>query len=170
MGLAGLLLVVVFAISACRSGPPPDIRFDPAETAFLDRPGTTTIKGEAFLPDESGDVSVRYAAGEIVRLIPASAYARARIGYLFESGKFARATTAPGLDADAEYQAHMRVTKADARGRFSFEKVPPGTYFITSQIVWKPKKSFFSEGGLIYDEVTVTGDETQPIEVIVSGK
>ena len=33
MGLARLLLVVCLAVSAFRSGPPPDIRFDPADLA-----------------------------------------------------------------------------------------------------------------------------------------
>jgi hypothetical protein len=61
---ARLLLVFAFALSACRAGPPPDMRFDAEEAAFIDKPGMTTIKGEAFLPDETGDANVHYAAGE----------------------------------------------------------------------------------------------------------
>jgi hypothetical protein len=170
MGLARPLLAFTLAVSACRSGPPPDLRFDAAEAAFIDKPGKTTIRGEAFLPDESGDASVRYAAGEVIRLIPATAYARARHAYTFQSEKYVRAINIPTLETEPEYRAHMRQTKADARGKFSFENVPPGTYFLTTQVIWKPRKSFFSDGGLIYDEVTITGEETKPVEVILSGK
>lgn len=150
---ARLLLVFVLALSACRAGPPPDIRFDAEEAAFIDKPGTTTIKGEAFLPDETGDTGVRYAAGEIIRLIPATTYARARTDYIFQGEKFVRSLNLPSLEPDPAYRARMRLTKADARGKFTFENVPPGTYLLTTQVIWKPKKSFFSDGGLIYDEV-----------------
>lgn len=169
MRLLRLLPVFVLALSACRSVPPPDIRFDAGEAAFIEKPGKTVIKGEAFLPDESND-NVRYAAGEIVRLVPATSYARAHNDYAFQGEKFVRAINIPRLDVDPAYRAHMRTTKTDAHGRFTFENVPPGTYFLTTQIVWKPKKSFFSEGGLIYDEVTITGEEMKPVEVILSGK
>lgn len=165
-----LLPVFVLALSACRSDPPPDLRFDAAEASFIEKPGKTVIRGEAFLPDESGDASVRYATGEIVRLIPATSYARAHNDYAFQGEKFVRAINAPKLDADPAYRAHMRTTKTDAHGRFTFENVPPGSYLVTTQVVWKPKKSFFSEGGLIYDEVTITGEEMKPVEVILSGK
>lgn len=37
-------------------------------------------------------------------------------------------------------------------------------------MIWKPDGAFLSEGGLIYEEVTVTGAETKPVEVVVSGK
>lgn len=165
-----LCLVSVLALAACRSGSPPDIRFDAEEAAFSRKLGKTTIKGEAFLPDEGGDVNVRYAAGEIIKLIPVTSYARARNDYTFQGEKFVRAINIPNLEADADYLAHTRKTKADARGHFTFENVAPGTYFLTTQVIWKPKKSFFSEGGLIYDEVTITGEEMKPVEVILSGK
>jgi hypothetical protein len=170
MCLLRLLLVFALALSACRSDPPPDIRFDAEEAAFIGKPGKTMIKGEAFLPDENGDVNVRYAAGEIIRLIPATSYARARNDYTFQGEKFVRSINIPTLDSDPGYRAHMRTTKTDARGHFIFENVPPGAYLLTTQVIWKPKKSFFSEGGLIYDEVTITGEETKPVEVILSGK
>jgi hypothetical protein len=166
---ARLLLFFGLFLSACRAGPPPDIRFDAEEAAFIDKPGVTAIKGEAFLPDENGD-GVRYAAGEIIRLIPATIYARARHDYIFQGEKFVRSINLPNLDSDPAYRARMRMTKADARGKFSFENVPPGTYLLTTQVIWKPKKSFFNDGGLIYDEVTITGAELKPVEVILSGK
>lgn len=70
---------------------------------------------------------------------------------------------------DSDYSAYTRTTKAGSTGRFSFDKVAPGRYFVTTQITWAPKDSFMIEGGAVYDEVTVTGKETDPIDVVLSG-
>lgn len=166
----GLFLLLPLALSACNSAPPPAVRFDPAEAAFMDKPGKTTVAGQAFLPDRTGHTNVRYAAGEIVRLIPATHYARARLAYYFHGAKFAPAAAIPQNDPDPDYLAHMRTTKAGPTGRFVFENVPPGDYIVSTQAIWKPEGAFLSQGGLLYEDVTVTGAETKPVEVIVSGK
>jgi hypothetical protein len=163
-------LLSCLLLAACNSAPAPTARFDPAEAAFLDKPGNTTIRGQAFLPDPTGQVAVRYAAGEVVRLIPATSYARARLGYYFKGEKFAPAVSIPANDPDPDYLARQRVTKADPRGRFEFANVPPGRYFLSTQVIWKAENKYLPDGGLIYEEATVTGAETEPVEVIVSGK
>lgn len=165
------LSLLSLSLAACNSAPPPpQARFDPAEAAFLNRPGKTAITGQAFLPDKTGRAGVRYAAGEVVRLIPATSYAQARLDAYFHGAKFAPAASIQKNDPDPQYLAHMRVTKAGPTGRFDFENVPPGRYFVSTQVIWKPEEKFSTEGGLIYEEVTVTGAETKPVEVIVSGK
>jgi hypothetical protein len=73
-------------------------------------------------------------------------------------------------DADPLYYKFIRATKADSGGRFSFEQVAPGRYYIWTTATWVPENWVVPAGGLIYDEVTVTGHETKPIRVIVSGK
>jgi hypothetical protein len=157
-------------LAACNSAPAPQVSFDPAEAAFINKPGKTTITGQAFLPDKTGHVNVRFASGEVVRLIPATRYSRARLDYYFHGAKFAPALSVPKNDPDPGYLSHTRATKAGSTGRFVFENVPPGDYFLSTQVIWKPDGAFLSEGGLIYEEVTVTGAETKPVEVIVSGK
>jgi hypothetical protein len=164
------LFLLTFALFACNSATAPQARFDPAEAAFLDRPGKTTITGQAFLPDKTGHVNVRYAAGEVVRLIPATSYAKTRLDYYFHGAKFAPAASVPRNDPDPDYLARQRTTKAGSTGRFEFANVPPGRYFVSTQVIWKPEDKFLSEGGLIYEEAVVTGAETKPVEVIVSGK
>lgn len=164
------LLLLFLPLSACNSGPAPQVRFDAAEAAFIDKPGKTTIAGQAFLPDKTGHVNVRFAAGEVVRLIPATSYSRSRLAYYFKGAKFVPAALASESDPDPEYLAHIRTTKAGSTGRFVFENVPPGDYFVSTQVVWKPDGALLSEGGLIYENVTITGAETKPVEVVVSGK
>ncbi|WP_036292355.1 lipoprotein [Methylosinus sp. PW1] len=156
------------ALSACNSAAP-EMRFDPAEAAFIRQEGKATIEGQAFLRDQQGKTNVRYAAGEVVRLIPATAYAQARISQFYGKRKFIPALLMPTPTQEAEYAAYTRTTKAGATGRFTFDKVAPGRYFVTTQLTWLPKGGLISEGGAMYDEIVVTGKETDPIEVVLSG-
>lgn len=47
--------------------------------------------------------------------------------------------------------------------------VAPGSYFVTTQLIWKPRDSLISEGGAMYEELTVTGRETDAVNVVLSG-
>jgi hypothetical protein len=47
--------------------------------------------------------------------------------------------------------------------------VAPGDYFVTTQVIWGDEDALSREGGSVYDSVTVTGKETQPLHVILSG-
>jgi hypothetical protein len=165
-----LLLAAAFAplLSACNS-PAPQSRFDPAEAAFIRKEGAATIEGQAFLRDPQGQVNVRYAAGEVVRLVPATAYARERFSQLYGQKKFIPALLMPTPAQDADYAAFTRATKANSTGRFSFDKVAPGRYFVTTRMTWTPKGALLGEGGAMYDEVEVTGKESEPIQLILSG-
>ena len=49
------------------------------------------------------------------------------------------------------------------------ENVAPGEYFLTTQVIWGDEDAFFREGGTVYDSVTLTGKETEPVSVILSG-
>lgn len=168
--LAALPLALLAACN--RTGPGGAIatmRFDPAEAAFIKAPGGATIDGQAFLRDRSGQVNVRYAAGETVRLVPATAYAQARFAHFYGGGKFVAASAIPKIEPDPNYAAYTRTTRAGPTGRFTFDSVAPGRYFVTTQLIWKPKESLLSEGGAMYEEVVVTGRETGAVKLIVSG-
>lgn len=160
--------VCALVLSACNSVSS-DLRFDPGEAAFIRQEGKSTIEGHAFLRDTRGERNVRHAAGEVVRLIPATAYAEGRIAQLYRGRKFVPAIFVSSAEPDPGYVAYMRTTKAESNGRFAFDKVAPGHYFLTTQLIWTPKDALISEGGAIYEEVTVTGKETGPIEVVLSG-
>jgi hypothetical protein len=164
-----LFLALALVLAGCNSRPAPEARFDPSEAAFMEKTGKTTIVGQAFLRDQTGHTNVRYAAGEIVRLIPATSYAKARLDYYFHGAKFAPAASIPKNDPDPDYVAHMRTTKAGPMGRFAFQNVPPGDYFLSTQLIWRPDGDLLSQGGLMYEAVTVTGAEAKPLEVVISG-
>lgn len=153
--------------SACVSGPVTTSSFSAEEAAFIRKPGTGVIVGHAFRTRAKGQVV--NAAGEVVRLIPATAYARERFKGIFEKTKFLPHWRYPDGQIDPRYAEFTRTTKSTARGRFSFDKVAPGTYFVSTQVIWGEEDAIFREGGSVYDEVTLTGKETEPVEVILSG-
>lgn len=171
MRFAAAAFLALISLSACnsaREAPLPTAKFNPAEAAFIKAPGKGVIEGHAFLADKSGG-GAHNAAGEVVRLIPASSYAQARIAHFYGGSKFVPASSIPKIEPDPDYVAYTRTTKTESTGRFTFENVAPGRYFLTTQLIWKPKDALTSEGGAMYEEVTVTGNEAGPVKVILSG-
>ncbi len=161
-------LVMLSACNAAR-GPTTGLGFDPSQASYVRAPGRGVIAGQAFLRDYSGQSNVRYAAGETVRLIPATTYAETRIKNFYGSVKFLPAASIPKVEPDAQYAALTRTTTVESNGRFTFENVAPGRYYLTTQLIWKPKDSMSEEGGAMYEEVTLTGKENGPVKVILSG-
>ena len=164
----------VFAGAWQSSGPGPlagnsgPARFDSSLAAFINKSGTTTIKGHAFLRKKNGYTVD--ASGEIVRLIPVTPYADERFRKIYGNRKFVPTILAPRLEpADPGYDTFSRQTKADALGKFEFQNVGPGHYYVATQLVFVDTSKYFNDGGAIYDEVIVTGKETDPIKLILSG-
>lgn len=163
-----ILFCALLLIAGCGPLPPPDISFDPKQAAFIHAQGKGTIKGHAFLTSRGGRVHA--AAGETVRLIPATDYARKRFAALYPSGTFIPALLVRGMQFDPDYLAHTRSTKAESNGRFAFENVAPGTYFLATQRVWVDARSQLTEGGAFFETVTLTGKESEPVAVVMSGR
>ena len=167
------VFVVAVLLAGCQSAaaPPPvaiNATFDPQEAAFVKAKGKGTIEGHAFLREKSG--GTQNAAGEVVRLIPATAYARERFAKLYGERKFVPVAAYPkAQETDPRYPEFIRTTKTESSGRFSFKNVAPGTYFISTQVSWQKSGELLQQGGAIYETVTVTGKEEDPVEVVVSG-
>ncbi|SEG25221.1 hypothetical protein [Bosea lathyri] len=163
LGLGAALL-----LAACMERTPGTVAFSEAEAAFIKKPGTGVIAGHAFRTKASG--TVVNAAGQLVHLIPATEFSRERFKNLFGKGKYLPHRDYPRADnPDPAYVEHMRTTKAEANGRFGFEGVAPGEYIVSSQVLWGDEEAFFREGGMVYDSVTVTGQEKEPVRAILSG-
>lgn len=155
-------------MAGCVERKPATVAFSAEEAAYIKKPGTGVIVGHAFRTKPSG--AVVNAAGQVVRLIPATGFARERFANLYGNGKFVPYRNFPASDVvDPDYAEYTRTTKAESNGRFAFDKVAPGSYLITTQVIWGDENAFTREGGLVYDSVTVTGKETEPVQVILSG-
>lgn len=161
------------SLAACQSMSPPtpvvQASFDPQQAAFIRKHGDGTIKGVAFITDDHG--RAHREGGETVRLIPASDYAKARFDDLYNGAKFVAVQNYPkGVRIDPRYGTYMRTTKTLPNGKFIFTDVPPGHYYVATQVLWKPHDSSGAErGGAIYDTVQLNGHEDAPVSVIVSG-
>jgi hypothetical protein len=168
MRVLGLFAVLAVSLCACAK-PDVTVPFDPLEAAFIHKPGKGKIQGHAFFRSEKG--TVIFAAGEYVYLIPSTAYTDARFASFFGEAKYLKATRLfLTQETDPEYRKFTRNTKAESDGRFTFDNVAAGTYYIWTQATWYADNSILPSGGIIYDKVTVKGDETEPVKVIVSGK
>lgn len=143
--------------------------FSAEEAAIIKRQGTGVITGHAFRTRPKGQIV--NAAGEVVWLVPQTAFARERFTALFRQGKYLRHRYRPLWEHEdhAEYKEHMRQTKTAANGRFTFKDVAPGSYFVVTQVTWGEEDELFREGGFVYDSVTLTGKETEPVNLILSG-
>jgi hypothetical protein len=164
----GLGVVLALALSGCVERKPATVAFSVEEAAFIRKTGTTAITGHAFRTKPSGVIV--NAAGQLVRLVPATAYARERFANFYGTRKFVPHRDYPRDDnPDPAYGEYTRTTKAESNGRFVFDKVAPGDYFVTTQVIWGDEDALSREGGSVYDSVTVTGKETQPLHLILSG-
>jgi hypothetical protein len=75
----------------------------------------------------------------------------------------------PKIEADPEHASYTRTTTSDSNGRFTSENVAPGKYYVATQIMWRPKGNIFSEGGALYDIVTVPNKDTKKVKFILTG-
>lgn len=168
IGTIATALLAGVVMAGCVDRKPATVAFSAEEAAFIKKTGTGIITGHAFRTKPSGVVV--NAAGQIVRLIPDTAFARERFANFYGKGKYVPHSAYPRDDnVDAAYSEYTRTTKAEANGRFAFDKVAPGTYFLTTQVIWGEETAFTREGGSVYDSVTLTGKETEPVQVILSG-
>lgn len=107
--------------------------FNPAEVAFATRPGTGQIVGQAFLKTLGGDVKT--AAGNAVVLVPAGSYARERMNAIYGGGNCSRKAVDFG-PPDPGFERSVRSTTADGEGRFRFDNLSAGPYFVATTISW----------------------------------
>lgn len=159
------MAVMGLALAACRpvAPPPSAVAFDPKAAAHI-REGSAKITGQAFLVLPGGQT--RLAAGEVVRLVPDSAYARARFEALYQGRKFVRARDWTNIPADPAYTELTRTTTTTSAGYFTFDRVAPGRYFVATQKVYRPQDALFPEGGAMYETVEVKDRETARVVVV----
>lgn len=158
--------VMALGLAACRQAAPPPtvVSFDPRTAAHIHKEGSAKITGQAFLVLPNGQT--RLAAGEPVRLVPDTPYARARFEALYQGRKFVRARDWVNISADPAYTALTRTTTTTSTGHFRFEGVAPGRYFVATQKVFQRQDALFAEGGAMFETVEVKGDETARVVVV----
>jgi hypothetical protein len=127
--------------------------YNPAEYAPYAHPGNGRIIGQAFMETVGGDV--KYAAGNPVILHPVTSY----------TTEWFEKTIVQGLkltQGDPRGNQYVMQTTANAEGRFAFEHLPAGQYYLTCPIIWgvPGPSGIESTGGIAYAKVTVPPNGT----------
>jgi hypothetical protein len=134
--------------------------FPEAEYAMLEKEGTATVTGQAFLKTRGGDVKT--GAGNFVYLNPATTYSK----FLYDRRNQSVSFSPP----DTRLLVYVRKTVADASGRFNFKNVPAGEYYVTGEVIWEApvgyQGSLVRQGGVIWKLVSV--QEGEAVEVMVT--
>lgn len=126
---AVVLLLSISIMAGCQAPLQPRLAiFDPAEYAPYGRPGSGAIEGQAFLTTRGG--SVIYGAGRDVHLNPVTTYSTEHYQRAVVNGE--RIET-----ADVRAGEYTRTVVADGEGRFRFEGLPAGDYYIFCTILWE---------------------------------
>ncbi len=116
----GLLLLLGSCGTPARKAP-----FLPEEFAPYAREGTGVIEGRAWL--WLGKDEIRKAAGHTVILKPVTTYTTEWI----ERGVKRGVNLGP---PDPRAVAFVRKVKADREGRFRFDRLPPGSYYVACPV------------------------------------
>lgn len=147
--LAGSFFVATMAVTGCAqkqmvSYPP----FPAGEYAKLERTGTSTVTGQAFLRTQGGDIKT--GAGNEIQLIPATTYS----AVFYNAYK----TQSPASDPDPQVKQYTFRTQADASGGFEFKNIPKGRYYLVGNVIWMAPGPYglSKQGGLIIKEVNVS--------------
>jgi len=136
-----------------------DTPYDKTLAARLLANGPNTVTGSASVRQRSG--SVVTCAGQPVYLVPATDYARIRVRALYGSDE--RGASLDGrsyrFDPDPpEYAKLVRQAQCDANGRFRFDRVASGTFFLTAVVRWQEGER--RAGGSLMQQVTTGGGRT----------
>ncbi len=145
-----VLIFILLICLGCTNAQSLSARFEPKEASFIHRHGKATLSGQAFLRRRDGGVVL--AAGSRVYLIPSTAYSRERLGHIFGGRKF-NSGAVRFAETDPRYPKMMRVTKADAEGRFAFAALADGEYFLTTALEWEADGR--TRGGQLLEKVSI---------------
>jgi hypothetical protein len=117
------------------------------------KPGTEKIVGQAFLKNVGGDV--KYGAGNMVWLHPVTRLTTEWFTKHIVHG-------IPLLAGNPRTDDYRRQAIADAEGRFEFNGLPPGDYYLTCSITWGVPTDIgvIPTGEIAYVKVTVRNGET----------
>ena len=111
---------------------------------------SASLTGQSFLKTRGGDV--KKGAGNYIFLMPATSFGHQR----FEQ-EFVKGIHASPVPDNRHFRA-IRHTISDGEGRFEFNDLPPGKYYVYTSVTWDVPTSFgwmSQQGGLIYKLIEI---------------
>jgi hypothetical protein len=121
-----VVLLGVLLSSCALVGAPRRVAFNEAEFAAYRGPGTSTVAGQ-LVTTSNGEVHI--GDGVHVTLMPVTAYTREMVDREIVNGENL-------ASSDPRFRQYIRITKTDGQGKFVFEHVPAGEYFVAGLNEW----------------------------------
>ena len=163
--LSGLIaLTIVGCVTPASEEITLSATFDAAKARAQLVDGTNTVKANAFVRQQGGGV-VTCAGSEAV-LIPATEYAVQRIQAVYGNTTqgLARTRVARFVPDSTEYRVLQKKTKCDGQGKFVFEKIADGEYFVITRVEWVVMNK--PQGGPLMQRVVLKGGQTLEIVMV----
>lgn len=156
-----LAIITVFATACTKQVIIPSIPVDYQEAEKQMEQGKFSISGQAFLRQKNGGVV--YAGGERVLLLPATKY-------LIEYRKLNPIRDIENTKAFSGFLKYGKETVADGIGKFEFEKLKPGNYYLQTKVNWEVwssfSKSMYTTGGFVNSIVNIDGSRGAPLVIL----
>jgi hypothetical protein len=151
MRLPILLIACLVSTSCAISLAERQAQFVESEYAPYAGAGTARICGLAYIKTQRGEF--KYGAGNETYLNPVTSYSTEWYTVSVIGG---RSLT----KADPKVLAYNRAIRADSEGRFCFENIPSGDYYLACPVVWVYGADSGKIVAMAYAQVTVKDGET----------
>ena len=132
--------------------------FNASDVAWSRAAGTATVEGRAAIP--AGGGASRTCAGGEAQLLPASAYSAEMMRIVFgsETRGYATLASSPRYPTNiaADFKSTVRRIGCDPEGRFRFDGVPAGRWYVFSNVMWRNVTGEgVPEGGALMQRIDV---------------
>lgn len=147
------LLAICLSLATAAVIAAPDVPFTEEAFAPYKGDGPANLDGEAFLKTEKGEV--RNCSGETVLLAPGTQYdinVLNRFAFSFEVA----------LMWAKDAKPYWRDSICDSQGKFNFQGVPEGSWFVITQVQWKAM-GYGTQGGTVIQKVTLKPGQNRVI-------
>ena len=133
----------------------PSLAADAASYSAYMQPGTATVAGQLFF--KAADGNAYLGAGESVYLDPVTPYSSEWFSHYGRSVAYAE--EAP---SDKLFRTARKLATADAGGRFTFNAVPAGRYYVRGRVRWHTTGHNW-QSELLADSVDIAEGQTKKI-------
>jgi hypothetical protein len=145
------------APTAQKTLPQMTVPFNAGDVAWSRAPGTATVEGRAVLP--AGGNATQTCAGGEAQLFPAGAYAAEMMRIVFGSevrGYAPLASSRYPANIAPDFGGTVRRIGCDIEGRFRFDGVPAGRWYVFSNVIYRPAGGESErQGGALMQRVEV---------------
>lgn len=140
--------------------------YDRTQVLWSLEDGTSKVVGDGFLSRRDG--MLVKCSGQTVNLFPVSDYAIERFTNIYGNPNGGYNTAGFGMrrvdNPDSRYINDSRTAVCDVDGKFSFDNIPAGEYYVSTRVVWKVN-DYTYEGGVMGRRITVEEGKTKKVSL-----